>query len=415
MSANLQHQARRVWKAVAPQALRHEVGKVLQTWRLRRRQWAARARPLSPAARAAPAGPIKVVGLFGASHGIGASARLTLDALQALGAPVEAIDVSDGAYAPFAGPQHASAWIFVLNPPELVEVLTRLGPQFVVGPRYGYWAWELPRAPADWRFAGVMVHEIWAPSQYTARSLAHARAPVRVVPHPLTRFADASALEPPRSDVFRALAFLDFNSSAARKNPFGAIAAFRAAFGDDSGARLIIKAQGGERYPQHLAALKSAAAGNVEILHAALEEEAVQQLIRDVDVVISLHRAEGFGLVMAEAMAARTPVIATAYSGNLEFMTAESAILIPAGKIPVDDPQGIYIGQTWADPDLKAAASALRVLRADPAFRAALAEQGWKQVKARLSPLAWCEHLPASMQASARQPQRGTTSKRLGR
>jgi glycosyltransferase involved in cell wall biosynthesis len=350
---------------------------------------------------------VKLVGSFGSSHGIGASARLARRGFEAVGADIDVVDLpADGLDMSrrLPAPTSAAAWIFHLNPPELIAALAQLGPRRVVGPRYGYWAWELPRAPLSWLHDGCLVDEIWAPSHYTADALGGAAAPVRVVPHPLF-LEDYTGVEPaPRERPFEAVTLFDFNSSVARKNPRGAIAAFARAFGDDPAVRLTIKCQGSERFPQALAMLRNGLPDNVRVLDEVWPYARVKSLIAGADALISLHRGEGFGLTMAEAMALGVPVLATAFSGNLDFMDADCALLVGATPTPVHDPQGIYRGQSWADPDLEAAAEGLRRLRQDAALRRHLGEAGRRKVAKVLSPAAWFATLPASVQAAARPP-----------
>lgn len=393
--------ARSLWRAAAPTGLRQAAQPILGRGLEAYVRMAAR----RPHGSDGTEGPIRVVGYLSQTHGIAASAKLAIRAFEALGASVERVDVT-GAQLDWSGrlaaPTPASAWIFHLNPPELLAALAYLGPGRLKGPRYGYWAWELPCAPARWLKDGALVDEIWAPSRYTARALAGAAAPVRVVPHPLFLEDYAGVTPAPRSPGFLAVALFDFNSSAARKNPRGVIAAFAQAFGDDPTARLTIKTQNGASHPAQLAELRVAAPANVEIVDASWPYAEVLSLIASADVLMSLHRAEGFGLAMAEAMALGTPVIATAWSGNLDFMDETCALLVPAGQTAVDDPQAIYgAGQTWGDPELGAAAQALRDLRSDPRRAADLARLGRRRVAETLSPQAWFATLPGEVQAAA--------------
>jgi len=355
---------------------------------------------------AAPAGQgLKVVGLFSTTSGIAASAKLCVRAFEALGVPVEKVDVGGGGGLDFSRnlprPTAAAAWIFHLNPAELLAARALLGPRRVVGPRYGFWAWELPKAPATWLKDAAVVDEIWAPSRYTAQSLEGAAAPVRVVPHPLF-LEDYAGVEPaPRRAPFQAVSLFDFNSSLARKNPDGVIEAFRRAFGDDPACELTIKTQNGARFPELLERLRAGAPANVRVVDEVWPYAEVQRLIAGADVLISLHRGEGFGLTPAEAMALGTPVLATAFSGVLDFLDETCAVMVPYSLTPVDDPQGIYRGQNWADPDIDAAAEGLRRLRGDAWLRTTLGDAGRKRVEERLSPAAWFATLPPAVQAAA--------------
>jgi glycosyltransferase involved in cell wall biosynthesis len=393
--------ARRLWRSAVPEPARRLVGPalnlVLQSHvrRLARR----------PHGADTAQGPIKVVGYFAGSHGIAASARLAARAFEALGVPVERIDVTD-ARLDWTGrltePARASAWIFHLNPPELLAALACLGPAQLVGPRYGYWAWELPKAPAQWLKDAALVDEVWAPSRYTADALAGAAAPVRVVPHPLFLEDYAKVRAAPRRAVFQGVGVFDFNSSLARKNPAGAMGAWGRAFGDDPAAELTLKTQNGAAFSGELAALRAAAPANVRIVDEVWPYAEVLSLIAGADVLISLHRAEGFGLTAAEAMALGTPVVATGFSGVLDFMDEDCALMVPSRPVAVDDPQGVYRGgQTWADPDLAAAAEALVRLRQDPALGQRLAAAAQARVARQLSPQAWFATLPASVKTAA--------------
>jgi glycosyltransferase involved in cell wall biosynthesis len=392
--------ARRVWRTVLPAPLRQLAGPalntVLEAW--------VRAVARRPHGADTARGPIKLVGYFAGSHGIAASARLAARAFEALGVPVERIDVTDaklGWEGRLTEPATAGAWIFHLNPPELLAALACLGPTQLIGPRYGYWAWELPRAPRRWLKDAALVDEVWAPSRYTAEALAGAASLVRVVPHPLFLEDYASVVPDSRRKPFQGVSIFDFNSSAARKNPKGAIAAWARAFGNDPDCELTLKTQNGDRFPQALAALRDAAPANIRIIDEIWPYARVLSLIAGADVLVSLHRAEGFGLTPAEAMALGTPVVATAWSGVMDFMDADCALLVPSTPTPVVDPQGVYQGQTWADPDIGAAAAALVRLRSDPALGARLSQAARARVARQLSPQAWFTTLPDRVKAAA--------------
>lgn len=401
--------ARGAWRALTPEPVRRLAQPLLGP------ALEAHVRRQAKAPHAADdfSGPIRIVGDFGGSYGIAASARLAARAFEALGAPVEQVDISGAKLDWIGGADAARApgpWIFHVNAPEILAALAYLGPRNVRGPRYGYWAWELPKAPKSWLKDAALLDEIWAPSTYTAGAFFGAAAPVRTVPHPLFMEDYQSVVPAERPPGFLAVTLFDFNSSAARKNPQGMIEAFARAFPGQDGARLVIKTQNGQLFPDFLARLRQTAPANVDIVDAVWPYENVKRLIASADVLLSLHRAEGFGLTMAEAMALGTPVIGTGWSGNLDFMDETCALLVPSAPTPVDDPQRIYQGQNWAEPELDAAARSLRRLHDEPQLAARLSEAGKRRVAERLSPQAWFTTLPDGVQraglAAARSARR---------
>jgi len=267
--------------------------------------------------------------------------------------------------------------------------------------RIGYWAWELESFPHGWEpgFAGL--DQLWCPSSFTATSLG-LRSPVPVTPLPhLPDWSRANRIMARRNQAtrpcssFTCLFAFDFWSTIGRKNPYGVIEAFQRAFplkttGDlsISDARLLLKAASGKYFPEATEELRRCCAADprISLITEALSVDAVDDLYAAADVLISLHRAEGFGLGLAEAMAAEIPVIATGYSGNLDFMPLGSAELIAFRLVPISHTQGDYrAGRLWADPDLDAAAAALRRLASDPAYRQGLALAGRKAVQERLA------------------------------
>lgn len=392
--------ARKAWRSLTPEPVRRLaqplLGPALRAY--------VRGQANAPHEAGDFSGPIRVVGDFGGTYGIAHSAKLCVRAFESLGAPVERVDIS-GARLDWIGAADAvrapSTWIFHVNAPELLAALAFLGPKNVRGPRFGYWAYELLRAPKSWLTDAALLDEVWVPSHFTGDSLAGAKAPVRVVPHPLFLEDYRGVAPAPRAPGFQAVTLFDFKSSMARKNPQGIIAAFAKAFPDDPTARLLIKTQNGRVFPDMLAKLRAMAPANVEVLDEVWPYEQVKSVIAGADVVVSLHRAEGFGLIMAEAMALGTPVIATGWSGNVDFLDETCAMVVPVKLVPVDDPQGIYRGQQWAEPDVEATAAALRRLRDEPELGRRLSEAGRKRVAEQLSPQAWFATLPDRVQRAA--------------
>jgi glycosyltransferase involved in cell wall biosynthesis len=285
------------------------------------------------------------------------------------------------------------------NPNLLASNPELLDPTSLEAPlRIGYWAWELEAFPEGWESHFSGYDEIWSPSQFAAQSLAQ-RSPVPVVavPH-LPDWPRLNALlerrrrrYKPDPEPFRFLSLFDFWSTPERKNPLGAIKAFQLAFPPEEAAavELVIKTSSSEQFPQSSSELMAAAHGDRRIrwLHELLSPAAMDDLLLSADALLSLHRSEGFGLVLADAMAIELPVIATGYSGNVEFMPPGSAALVSWQLQPIERSCGDYRqGWKWAEPNLAAAAQAMRQLVHDQALATALGQAGAAAVRERLSP-----------------------------
>lgn len=307
---------------------------------------------------------IAIVAALGRRNGIASGALLQYGMLRRLGFDVELIDAAPALRNPLFRVRHqpASTYVIHCGGPQTPQLLAAVMPAAARAWRIGYWAWELPDPPADWGGYDRLVNEVWTPSRFAQASLRRLTSrPVSVVPH-VVPVAERRRRDPARP--FTVLCFGDNRSSFARKNPAGAIAAFRAAFADRADVRLIVKLNGPA---SEGCAIEHAAAGmgNVTILRDFLDADALRDLYRGADVLLSLHRAEGFGLPMLEAMAHGVPVVATAWSGNVDYLDDANAVLVPAQLVPVSDDAGIYRDSVWAEPDIAAAATALRGLAAD--------------------------------------------------
>ena len=366
----------------------------------------AAGRPLAaPVSGTAPTGAdgVIVAGEFSRASGIGETARLMHAALATLRLPAAAIDIGPllpahradlPAPATIAAPPGAPLVLHV-NAPLLPWVLLRLPRAVVRGRRIiGYWAWELPIPSPDWAAGAHLVHEIWVPSRFVADALDPLLpGRVRVVPPPLAAVPprpaslDRAAFGLPAEAVV-VLTSLNLASSFERKNPLAAIAAFRAAFGPRPDRLLVLKLGNPEHDPAAFARLRAAVADapNIRIETRTLPAADSLALTAAADIVLSLHRSEGFGLVLAEAMLLGRPVIATGWSGNLAFMDRDSAALVGHRLVPAVDTRGLYTlpGALWAEPDGGEAAAWLRHLADDHAARGALGASGQGAARRRL-------------------------------
>ena len=366
---------------------------------LRRRAFAQATGWLAP--RPSPRGGpathgIVVAGELTRASGVGETARLMAATATRLGLPVWTIDLPPLAdarpeIAPLASepPPPGVPLVLHVNAPMLPLALLRL-PASVVRDRpiVGYWAWEMPEVPADWRPALPCVNQVWAPSRFTAAALekllpgrVSVVPPALAIVPPVASALDRSAFGLPEAAVVVLVSF-NLASSFARKHPFGAIAAFRGAFGDRPDRILVLKVGHPEHAPADFIRLaRMASAPNIRLDTRTLSPADRHALTACADIVLSLHRGEGFGLVLAEAMLLGKAVIATGWSGNTDFMDSTNAGLVGFRLVPARDDRSVYRG-LWAEPDLAEAVTLLRRLADDADLRRDLGE------RARLSTLA---------------------------
>ena len=147
-----------------------------------------------------------------------------------------------------------------------------------------------------------------------------------------------------------------------RKNPLGLIRAFKAAFRNDESVRLVLKTSFGDRHPAQLQELLDAAGGgNITVINEVYSPDEVLSLMEACDAYVSLHRSEGLGLTMAEAMLMGKPVIATNFSGNVDFMDDSNSLLVPYELVKLGRPIPPYDANLeWAEPSIEHAAGLMR-------------------------------------------------------
>lgn len=346
---------------------------------------------------------VRMVGYFEAESGLGEAVRATAEAFRLGDIDVRRRVIRAPGFAnlePSAGTVDGPARFLYLhvNADRTLETLSALGDAEKRGAyRIGFWAWELPTFPEAWLPAIDAMHEIWVPSEFVANSVRQrTEKPVTVMPHPVRagtgdRGAGRAALGlGAEDDVTVITALFDTRSYIRRKNPTGALKAFAAAFprGRREHVRLVLKSHGPLEDAQARRLFVAAAEEpGVIVRHEVFDRPRMDDLVAATDILLSLHRAEGFGLNIAQAMAAGKPAIATGWSGNADFMTDANSVPIRSSLRPLapgDYPFGR--GQHWAEPDLDHAVEALRLLVGDPGLRMRLGRQAAADTRAALCP-----------------------------
>jgi glycosyltransferase involved in cell wall biosynthesis len=248
--------------------------------------------------------------------------------------------------------------------------------------RIGMWAWEVEDFPAG--DAAQYLDEVWTGSDFVRDAIAARVAiPVHTVPPPLPQRSHTqpptvpARLGVPADRPWFFFAF-DYLSVAERKNPWGLIEAFTRAFSPDEGPVLVIKTMNAaKRIPDaERLRLLVHTRPDIVLIEEYLEADDLTALMANCTAYVSLHRAEGLGLTIAEAMAWGRPVVVSEYSGNMQFTNAANAFLVPCSPTPIPPGLDPYPAVTpWGEPDLDVAATHLRTIITNPARAAAIGRQ----------------------------------------
>lgn len=262
--------------------------------------------------------------------------------------------------------------------------------------KIGIWYWELPEFPKEWMDAFLHVDEIWAPTKFIYDCLKKcAPCPVFHMPpgiyrKPVDKTAYTRAYYGLPEKAFLFLNMFDMYSSLERKNPEAVIKAFQQAFSAaDMSVGLVLKLKNSEYGDKDSAKLIKLIEDyeNIYIITEALPKEAVNGLISMCDAAISLHRSEGLGLFCEEAMFYGKPVIATAWSGNMDFMSRDSACLVEYEIIDVGRDAEMYEAwQKWADPNVGQAADYMKRLVTDNDYYIAVSNSAQEYIRNSFSP-----------------------------
>ncbi|WP_426448808.1 glycosyltransferase [Paenibacillus sp. S-38] len=354
---------------------------------------------------------VSLIGYARGEFGLGESLRLAAGALETAGVPFGIINY------PHSGPGGDTSWVHkestAMYRTHIFHVnADSMGPvrQFVSGRtkgRYniGYWHWELPDLREADLKAFDYVDEVWTPTAFVQESVKK-RSPVPVlrIPHgihvPVRPEWGRAAFALP-ADRFLFMSMFDVHSSTRRKNPHAVISAFKEAFGpNDRTVGLVLKVKGKASGIDDLHTLYPLLEGyrNIYLIERVLSRLQVNSLLNSVDCFVSLHRSEGFGLGLAEAMYLGKPVIGTNWSGNTDFMRPDNACPVDYRLVPVGESWGPYDAeQIWAEPDIRHAAAYMRDLVNHPDYRARIAAGGQMTIRSEYSPRSVGEQIRARL------------------
>jgi glycosyltransferase involved in cell wall biosynthesis len=402
---------RRFARRFFPKSCRAFLGQIFDAvliWHWKFRWWQKRGfRPIqSPKKKG-----VLLVGYLQGGFGIGSSLRLSALALKEAGVPFKVFDFNPRSHA-IHNDDRLNSWltqlpeysinIFYIGVLQLPILKKTLGKQFFQN-RHNilYGAWELERLPEKWMRYLEDIDEIWAMSSFVGQMFRRSTSlPVYdlqlpIVPDQLGSWSRTQFQIPENDFVF--LFMFDFDSHLVRKNPEAVIEAFKLAFPQSSHipVRLVIKSIHGERHEKESNRLKNKMKEDPRILqiHQELSHSENAALMQCCDCYISLHRSEGFGLTLAEMMLMGKPVITTGYSGNMDFTTPKTALLVDYQLVPVElsFPYEYSEGELWAEPNVQQASDYMRELVEDSTFARPLAQKGEELIRTSFSTTAMGE------------------------
>lgn len=349
-----------------------------------------------------PISGFNLVGYVAAELGVGEAARSVGRAAASAGIPYSVYNVGyqtshlqrDDSALENAVERHFDIDMICVNADQTQSTIDHMKRANQIGKiAIGYWFWEQPRLPI--RYAGAFegLTEVWVASSFVQSAVASI-SPLPVFKVPLAvRFTVTPGISRSKFGLperkFLTLVMYDFHSYQYRKNPEAAIAAFRAAAGRRSDTTLVIKTINAEHYADAYAALKDSVSSlkSVIFIDQYLTRQEVFDLEACCDCFISLHRAEGFGLGLAEMMYLGKPVIGTGWSANMEFMTPMNSFPVEYELRELARPLGVYeAGQLWADANIDHAAHCLRRLLDEPKLASEIGLRAAQSIASQLSP-----------------------------
>lgn len=348
---------------------------------------------------------VNLIGYISSEHGLGEACRLTARCLEAANISWTAYDYEIGNSSKKGDVTYQkkvqqfikyNKSIININADQMAGLYQHMPEELRDTYTIGVWYWELPTFPLKWYNAFQYVNEIWAPTQFVADCLKKiATCPVYHMPPgihrdlPDTKMYNRKYFKLPEN-TFLFLNMFDVYSFSGRKNPEATVKAFKNAFAsDDMKVGLVLKLNNSgytDKVRRSLAKLTSDYK-NIYILAETLSREAVNGLIMCCDAAVSLHRSEGLGLLCEEAMAYGKPVIATGWSGNMDFMNVTNSCLVKYEMTKVGEDIGPYEAwQEWAEPSVEDAAMYMERLVNEEVYYERISHAAQKTIQEEFSP-----------------------------
>ena len=355
---------------------------------------------------------VNMGGHIASEGGLGEAVRANIRSLSATSIPyvlnhfvdTQGVKNIDRTYTQFSEENSYSINLVHVNTFERLQFIEGLREAYLRGHyNIGFWAWEFSDFPSEWLSSFQYFNEIWVPSSYNQDIISRV-APISVIKIPHSLAEDRQLPDLSRSsfglpeDYFIFLFVFSFHGHFNRKNPLGLIGAFQKAFGRKDKACLVLKCPHSEYHPEEFKKMRAAAKDSdskIIIIDSVSNRNEINTLMSLCDCYVSLHRSEGFGLTMAEAMHLKKPVIATGYSGNMDFMNENNSFLVKYKLIDISEadvvkrgwpPLIFQKGYSWAEPDVGQAAELMRYVYENRQDAAKIGEQASEDVKRFLSP-----------------------------
>lgn len=358
---------------------------------------------------------VQMIGPFEKASGLGQATRLSQKAMEHTGLSVNAVDFGLDNPAPegfskvgvLSDYKRAKINLIHLNAESIPLAFAYEPDVFSDAYNIGYFFWEV-NTPASCHYLGMeMLDEIWVSTEYGVSIYKpEAGKPVTNVGMCFEEVPDLNR-ESARDFVTRRFRFsgdefvflvtFDSYSFVQRKNPAGVLMAFQKAFSGVDNVRLIIKTQNRDDVsdPTQARIWKQVDAvvdrdNRIQVMNETLVYEDLLRLKKGSDCYISLHKSEGWGFGMIEAMNLKVPVVCTAYSGNLEFCNNDTAWMVDYKEAVLTDDDYIFVrrGQVWAEPDVDDAAAKMRAVYEDADARNTKVEAAWSYVQTHFAPKA---------------------------